>query len=423
MRDGSRRSIRMVVTLAALVALAAVPSGATNGYFSHGYGTADKALAGAGVALPQDALAAATNPAGLAFLGHRYDAGLAFFSPDRHYTITGAPSGFPGTLGLVPGEVRSDSRLFFIPHFGAVWDLGGSTAGLAIYGHGGMNTDWPTATFYASSPTGVDLSQLFIAPTWAKRIGDKHAFGVTALFAYQRFEIQGVASFAPFSADPAHLSNNGHDDSLGFGFKVGYLGRLSPRFSIGASYQSKMSMGDFSDYAGLFAEQGGFDIPATWTAGVAIGISSSVTLLLDVQETLYSDVTSIGAPLLPNLVTAPLGSDGGAGFGWQDETTYKLGLQIDGGGDWIWRLGVSDTEQPIPSSEVLFNILAPGVVEAHYTAGFTRRLGTSRTVNLAVMYAPSVEVAGANPLEVPGLQTIGLELSEWDLELSFSWGF
>ncbi|MBF0174434.1 MAG: hypothetical protein HQL83_13450, partial [Magnetococcales bacterium] len=34
---------------------------ASNGYFSHGYGTRNKALAGAGVALPEDAMGIAVN--------------------------------------------------------------------------------------------------------------------------------------------------------------------------------------------------------------------------------------------------------------------------------------------------------------------------------------------------------------------------
>jgi hypothetical protein len=42
---------------------------ATNGYFSHGYGAKSQGMAGVGIALPQDALAAATNPAGTALVG------------------------------------------------------------------------------------------------------------------------------------------------------------------------------------------------------------------------------------------------------------------------------------------------------------------------------------------------------------------
>ncbi|MEW8047083.1 MAG: hypothetical protein AB2805_11380, partial [Candidatus Thiodiazotropha sp.] len=53
---------------------------ATNGYSPTGFGTTNKGMAGAGVAFPQDTIAAATNPAGMVLLGHRTDLGMALFS-------------------------------------------------------------------------------------------------------------------------------------------------------------------------------------------------------------------------------------------------------------------------------------------------------------------------------------------------------
>jgi len=62
---------------ATMALLTATPAAfATNGYFSHGYGIKTKALAGAGIALPQDSLAIATNPAGLTEIGTRFDVGV-----------------------------------------------------------------------------------------------------------------------------------------------------------------------------------------------------------------------------------------------------------------------------------------------------------------------------------------------------------
>ena len=62
---------------------------ATNGYFSHGYGVKSQGMAGVGIALPQDGLAAATNPAGTAFVGDRLDLGLVWFRPSRGAEISG----------------------------------------------------------------------------------------------------------------------------------------------------------------------------------------------------------------------------------------------------------------------------------------------------------------------------------------------
>lgn len=419
--------VRRIAILAIGFGLVAGAAMATNGYLIHGVGTRAKAMGGAGVAFPQDALAPGANPAGLAFVGKRYDAGVALFNPNRQYTVSGNPTGFPGTFGLLPGTVESDATMFVVPNFGVAWELGGgnSAAGLALYGQGGMNTEYPTNTFFGTTPTGVDLSQMFIVPTWAKKdASGRHAFGISPILAVQFFEATGLQAFGNFSSDPANLTNKGHDQSTGFGVRLGYLGKFTDRFSFGFAWQSEIGMDEFSDYAGLFADQGGFDIPSNWTAGIAYQFGATAVLALDYQEIMYTDVASVSNPFLPNLMQAPLGAAGAAGFGWEDMSVIKAGVQW-GGAPWTWRVGFSTGDQPIQPSEVLFNILAPGVMEEHITVGFTRELGTGRAFSMSLMHAPSVSVTGVNPLEapIPGQQTITLEMDQFDLEFGFSWGF
>ncbi|MDE2353380.1 MAG: long-chain fatty acid transporter, partial [Betaproteobacteria bacterium] len=67
---------------------------ATNGYFAIGYGQKSVGMGGVGIALPQDALAAASNPAGMVWVGDRTDLGLEWFRPTRSSSITG--NGVPG---------------------------------------------------------------------------------------------------------------------------------------------------------------------------------------------------------------------------------------------------------------------------------------------------------------------------------------
>ena len=140
------------------------------------------------------------------------------------------------------------------------------------------------------------------------------------------------------------------------------------------------------------------------------------------QQVLYSDVASVGNPLLPNLMQAPLGSDGGSGFGWKDVTTVKGGVQVRTGEGWTWRGGYSYGEQPIPTSEVLFNILAPGVIEQHVTLGFSKLVRGTQELSLGLTRAFSRKVTGPNPLEVPGLQSIELKMDQWEFELGWSFG-
>lgn len=413
--------MKRLMTPLVLLAVFALSSAvfATNGYFAHGYGIKYKALAGAGVALPLGTIGAATNPAHLVFVGTRFDVSLALFNPNRQYTITGNPSGYPGTFGLMPGTFESDSKWFVIPALGASWSLSDNSAfGLAAYGNGGMNTNYAAPAF-GFSPTGVDLSQMFFAPTFAKKFG-AHAFGLTAILAYQRFQAEGLAAFGNFSSAADKLSNNDYSNGFGYGGRVGYQGEWLKNFFVGASYQMKTKMSKFDDYAGLFAEEGCFDIPSNWTAGVAFKPATTLSLVFDVQQIFYSECNSVGNKLMPNLMTSQLGTENGAGFGWEDMTVFKGGVQWQARKDWALRAGYSNGKQPIPSSEVLFNILAPGVIEQHATFGFTKTLANQNEISFALMHGFSKSVSGANPLEAPGQQTIELKMNQWEFEIGYS---
>jgi len=168
----------------AIALLAAVPALATNGYFLHGIGTGSKAMAGATTAFPLEALDADTNPAAGVFVNRGYSFSLAFFNPDRQYTVTGNPSGMPQTFGLTPGTVASKSKLFPMPAFG--YNFRPSEASALTFNftaHGGMNTDYRTSTFYGSDHTGVDLAQMFLTATYARKLTPNQSLGISAIFA------------------------------------------------------------------------------------------------------------------------------------------------------------------------------------------------------------------------------------------------
>ena len=412
----------LVLAVLFLFSLAGIAS-ATNGYFAHGYSIKNKALAGAGVALPLDSLAASMNPAGMAYVGDRLDFGLTLFNPNREYTVRGNPSG--QGFGLTPGTVESDSEWFLIPSLGVNKMLNeNNSLGIAIFGNGGMNTDYDTNTFHGSSPTGVDLMQLFVTPTYAVKLYPKHSVGISAILAYQSFEAQGLEAFKPFSSDESKLTNNGHDESYGYGARIGYLGEILTNLFLGASYQTKVYMSELDDYKGLFAEQGDFDIPANWTVGLAFKAMPTLVFVADVQTIYYSDVDSIANPLTPSKLQqgkTPLGSDRGAGFGWDDMTVFKFGVQWQSSEAWIWRGGFSYGEQPIPDKEVLFNILAPAVIEYHATLGVTKKIGNNHELDFTLMRAFPNDVKGTNPLDPQ--QTIKLKMDQWEFSVGYSYKF
>ncbi len=99
---------------------------------------------------------------------------------------------------------------------------------------------------------------------------------------------------------------------------------------------------------------------------------------------------------------------------------FKTGAWYMTNGGWMFRGGYSYGGQPIPESEVMFNILAPGVVEQHLSFGISKDVGMDKELSFVVTRAFSNSVSGPNPLEVPGQQMIELEMDQWEFGIGFA---
>jgi long-chain fatty acid transport protein len=429
------RTMLRMLPIAAACLTAGAPALATNGYFSHGYGIKAMGMGGASTALAQDSLGGATNPAAMVWAGSRYDIGLVAFMPKRDAERSSA--GFP-TLN---GKVDSDNTLFWVPEFGYNRMMGSDMSlGVSVYGNGGLNTTYPQGSFNCgagpanilcgSGSIGVDLSQLIIAPTLAYKLAAQHAVGVSLLLGYQQFKAHGLQAFdnapgfPPFTGAPGSVTNRGYEKSTGVGLRLGYQGRLSEALTIGAAYAPKMKMGKLDKYKGLFAGDGGFDIPSHYSVGVAFMPTPAWTLALDVGRINYSDVASVSNPMAAQ---APLGAPNGPGFGWKDIDVLKLGVAWRLSDALTLRAGYNKGDNPITAADVSFNILAPGVMKEHYTAGFTWALDKASEVSGMLMVAPRQDVTGSslfNAVLGPGAggsEKIGMK--QTSIGLSYSWKY
>jgi len=404
---------------------------ATNGYFAHGYGMKAKGMAGASTTNTEDTFFGANNPAAATFVGNRLDLGVDVFSPVREFSNT--------TAGLT---VESDSEFFLVPEFGYNRMINNDLAlGVTVYGNGGMNTDYPpfpdnSNYLGGTGPMGVDLMQLIVAPNLAFKFSPNHSVGIAPLLCYQMFEAQGLDGFTGFSTDGESLSNNGHDGAFGYGVRVGYLGKITPTVTIGAAYASKMNFEEFDDYAGLFAEQGDFDIPENWNLGISWRATPQLRLAFDYQRINFSGVDSIGNPVM-NLnnclggdFNSCLGGDTGPGFGWDDVDVWKLGIEFKHNQQWTFRAGYSHTDSPINGGdftnaefgEVTFNILAPAVIEDHLTLGFTYTLASGNELTMAYMHGFENSVSGPslfNAFAPAGNEEI--KMHQNSLGIQYSW--
>lgn len=412
---------RLTATCAVLaVAVVDVTSAhATDGYFSNGFGARHRALAGSGVADGRDATTASLNPAGLTNLKRdEFTFSATAFSPHRKYEQTGFTRSAPFAG---PGETESSKNFFPIPNMAYAQRTPGNPLfdafAVTLYGNGGMNTSYEasdtpngSAVFNPSSAarTGVNLEQAFLSVAFAKQFGNV-SVGVAPILARQQFRAVGLDGFG--------VPDGGNDVSWGYGVRGGLDWSVAPNIRIGIAGNSRIMMQKFDRYANLFAEQGDFDIPPSLQAGVAIDVTPGLTLMIDYKRIWYSTVKSIANPSA-NFLTNGLGGDNGAGFGWDDVDVIKVGLEWDATSALTMRFGYSYNTQPIGSEDVTINILAPGVVQHHFTAGAELALDNNWSLELQGMFAPETSVKGdhlfngANPCfppPQPGFPCAGTE--------------
>lgn len=396
---------RWALTVAVISSLA-LPSisQATNGYFLIGYGSNSRAMGGVGVALGQDGLAAAANPAAMADVDvstMRVDIAGELFIPRRAAAHNSS---------LLPADSVSGANLFLIPAMGGLFKFDRKlTVGMAVIG-AGLGTRYDQScdnrpagsdgNFFnyncanlsenlAGDTLGVSLMQMQMLPSAAYKINDTHTVGASLAIAVQTFRAYGLGAFAElgFSAGQDKVTNEGNDWAYGGGIRLGWLGKFfDEKLSLGANYSSRVYMTKFEKYENLFARQGEFDIPENFAIGMAYHPNDQWTLAFDVQHIRFSSIDSVGnlGPVpsggsaaffpeycQPDTNVCTTGNNLGLGFGWDDVTAYKLGVRYKHNSKWTFRAGLNYGETPIQSDQILFNLLAPAVVEKHATLGVT----------------------------------------------------
>ncbi|MDH5571812.1 MAG: outer membrane protein transport protein, partial [Gammaproteobacteria bacterium] len=122
-----------------------------------------------------------------------------------------------------------------------------------------------------------------------------------------------------------------------------------------------------------------------------------------------------------------LGDSGGPGFGWEDMTIVKLGVDYQLNSTTVLRAGWNHGEQPIPAGETAFNVIAPAVVEDHLTLGATFTLANKAELSAYFMHAFENEVKGDSPgTTSAAMNNAGhgdLKMSQDALGIAYGWKF
>ena len=196
-------------------------------------------MAATGIAYPQDAQAAAFNPAGMVDVGDRFDVGFETARDSRKLRVRGSP--VPGANGKF--DANHHAKYISNADFGINKQVGcNMSIGLVIYNRNYNKTKYKRALpLFGTSKVGMEYVHETISPTFAIKIFEKHNFGVSINWMIQRLWVQGLQNFdnAIFSAHPGHVTNHRYAYSQGCGFTLGYRCQVSDTFSIGVTTNQK----------------------------------------------------------------------------------------------------------------------------------------------------------------------------------------
>lgn len=428
----SRRARRVAaVTLLAGVSVATAAN-ATDSYMQTAIGAREKGLAGAGVASSTDATAASLNPAGLVNVGTQITSSVSFLNLRGGFNST-------GTGGAVAeGRHTSEKDWLAIPNFAANWRVNWGFAdavALTMYGNGGVLTRYgdmasnacnaPFGGFFAAGTgvycrgvLGVNMQQNFISVAFAKQLTPALSVGIAPILARQTVEVDGAGLFAPFSWSPNNFSNRGTDEAWGGGVRAGIEWQMMPGVKFGVAGNSRVYMGKFEKYRGLFAEQGSIDAPPTLQAGVAVDLRRDLTMMLDYKRIWFSSVRGIGNPS-DNSPT--FGIDNGPGFGVQDLNIYKIAFEWRANQSLTLRAGYSYNNAPVTSRDADLSIMTLGQVQHHFASGLKVALTHNLDLEFAAMYAPRASVSGPE-LNNPA-RTVSVDMSEFEFTVGAVYRF
>lgn len=343
---------------------------ANDGVLLFGYGAKAMGMGGASIALPQDSVASANNPAGMARVGNRVDMDVTYVRESIETNV---------------GPKRySDKVNIFVPTGGYNQVINEDfTWGVSMFGQGVMlNYREPV---FGTKSMKSDLEQTVLAPTLTWRIAPGHFLGISPRLAYQKFEFAGMENLG--------YASPGAETAFGAGFALGYLGDLTDRLSVGLSYASPIWFQKLDRYRDLIPD-GRLNMPQIMGAGLAFHLTPFVTLAADYEwidwakEGTYGNrMTEGGRP----------GESNSPGFGWRNQRVARFGASWEVDHHWTLRTGASFATELVPATEATFGALAPLIQRDHYTVGTTYSFDNGLEVTGSYIVAPGATLEGKGP--------------------------
>lgn len=359
--------------LAVALAVAAFHAGAlaVNGALPGGNGIKNAAMGGASIALPLDAVAAANNPAGMAFVPSSTTFGLQVFR------------GHSSADYVLPGNHLENRQTELVPEGGVNWHINSAVAaGVSISGAGaGSDYGQPALPVPGAGMAKTTLRVAEIIPAVAWKPTPDLALGLGLTLALQQFEADGVIVPAPVPGGLLPISGHGRQTASGVGLRAGVLWKPAAGWAVGANLKSRVRMGRLGGYDRdlLAYSDGRLDVPAQYGVGVAWQPTERLTVAADWLRILWGEIKAMEDP---------------NGFAWRNQPILRFGAAWKLDERWTLRAGYSRNRSQIAASRAVQNLLVPSVHEQAYTAGLSWRLDPRSEMNLGIELNPRTTLRG-----------------------------
>jgi long-chain fatty acid transport protein len=442
---------RLFASLA--VAGIAAPACATNGMDLEGYGPVATAMGGASFAYDNGAGAMMNNPATLGLMGEGRGIGVAlgFLGPDVHAS-----------------GVKSGGDAYYMPAIGYVGRHGDLVYGLGVYSQGGMGTEYAAGspmTYGTGDKVRSEVGVGRVILPLAYNVNDKLVIGGSIDWVWATMDMKMAASTPQFmamatgnmSAGFGGMTNglvgagadafridfsdnndfNGKAFGSGFAGKLGFVYKLTPALTVGATYHTKTKLGDmktdnqgasFSAYrtgASLAAVAGkvtihDFQWPETWGLGLAWQANADWLIAADYKRINWAGVMQ---DFRMTFSTATDFADFRIGQNWANQNVFMVGASYRMNDALTLRFGGNFANNPVPDSRV--NPLFPAIIRDQYSAGFGYRLNRQSGIDFSLSHAPRVTVTGTQAANVPfsGAPSNAATISHSQLNWQLQYGY
>ena len=231
------------------------------------------------------------------------------------------------------------------------------------------------------------LQRTVVTPTLSHDFGSHGSIRLTGVLAYQRFASLGLGTDAPtgWAPPPTWLG----DSSYGAGARIDIGNAIGEGLRWNLGYQSRVGMGAFTNYRGVFADAGDFDIPASASAQLSYALTPEFGMDVGVQRVMYSAITPFTSSNLPTRFLALLGDGSSPVFAWRDLNVYSVGWTLHDEDVGNLQLRYTTRQQPVPTSKLLENALAPATANDLVSLGWSRGFGVNSNLSFAASYATS----------------------------------